>query len=81
MSTTTDERDDNTPGSERLKAKNPIEFFRQVRQEAKRVTWATRQEVQVSTIMVLLFVVIAAVFLFMVDSIIRFGVGMLVNLG
>lgn len=75
MATTTDDRDDSpTPGGERLKAKNPVEFFRQVRQEGQRVTWATRQEVTVSTIMVMIMVVAAAVFFFLVDAVIRFGI-------
>jgi len=76
MATTSDDRDD-TPGSERLKAKNPLEFFRQVRQEGQRVTWATRQEVTVSTIMVLIMVVAAAIFFFIVDAIIRWTIGLI----
>jgi len=75
---TTDDRDDGTsPGSERLKAKNPIEFFRQVRQEGQRVTWATRQEVTVSTIMVMIMVAAASVFFFLVDSLVRWVIGMI----
>ncbi len=78
MATTTEDRDDSpSPGSERLKAKNPFEFFRQVRQEGQRVTWATRQEVTVSTIMVMIMVVAAAIFFFIVDSLIRFGIGLI----
>jgi preprotein translocase subunit SecE len=74
MATTTDD-EGATPGSERLKAKGPVEFFGQVRQEARRVTWATRQEVTVSTIMVVIMVVAAAIFFFLVDSVIRLGIG------
>lgn len=73
MATTADDDSNATP--ERLKAKNPIEFFRQVRQEGQRVTWATRQEVTVSTIMVMIMVVAAALFFFIVDAVIRFGIG------
>lgn len=64
MSTTANERDE-TP--DRLKAKNPIEFLAQVRQEGRRVTWATRNEVWVSTVMVLIMVVAAIVFFALVD--------------
>jgi preprotein translocase subunit SecE len=83
MATTTDDRDDSasTPGSERLRARNPFEFFGQVRQEGRRVTWATRQEVTVSTIMVMIMVVAAAVFFFLVDSLIRFGIGFILPRG
>ena len=41
---------------------NVAEFFRQVRQEASKVTWPTRKETTVTTGMVLLMVVIAAIF-------------------
>ena len=76
MATTTDDRDESSapPGSEKLKARNPVEFFQQVRQEGRRVTWATRQEVTVSTIMVLIMVVAAAIFFFLVDSVIRLAI-------
>lgn len=75
MATTTDEREDGGSGSDRLKAANPAEFFRQVRQEGRRVTWATRQEVMVSTVLVLIMVVAAALFFFVVDSLIAGAIG------
>ncbi|MBL8551995.1 MAG: preprotein translocase subunit SecE [Hyphomonadaceae bacterium] len=45
----------------------PVTFWREVRAEAKKITWATRQEVTVSTILVLIMVLIAAVFFFVTD--------------
>jgi preprotein translocase subunit SecE len=48
---------------------NPIEFFRQVRQEVSRVTWPTRKETMVTTAMVFAMVIVAAVFFFLVDEI------------
>jgi preprotein translocase subunit SecE len=48
---------------------NPIEFFRQVRQEVSRVTWPTRRETMVTTAMVFAMVIVAAVFFFLVDEI------------
>ena len=77
MATTTEDRDDSGAGGERLKSRNPLEFLRQVRQEGRRVTWATRQEVTVSTIMVLIMVVAASIFFFLVDAIIAFGIGLI----
>ena len=44
-------------------------FLKQVRAEGNKVTWTTRQETVAATIMVLIMVVIAAAFLFAVDSI------------
>lgn len=43
------------------------QFVTQVRQEASKVTWSTKREVTVSTIMVLVMVSIAAVFFLLVD--------------
>ncbi len=55
----------------RRKGGGPFRFFGEVRAEARKVTWATRQEVTVSTIMVLIFGIVAAVFFFFVDTILR----------
>jgi preprotein translocase subunit SecE len=40
----------------------PIEFLKQVRSEAKKVTWPTRQETTVSTIAVFIMVFVASLF-------------------
>ena len=50
----------------------PIEFIRQVRQEIPRITWPSRKETTVSTIMVFVMVIISAIFLFTVDQIVAF---------
>lgn len=52
------------------KKTNPITFFKQVQAEAKKVTWPTRKETVLSTIMVFIMVVMAAVFLFLTDQIV-----------
>jgi preprotein translocase subunit SecE len=59
----------------------PFRFFGEVRAEARKVTWATRQEVTVSTIMVLIMGVAAALFFFMVDSLLRVLISFFLNLG
>lgn len=48
---------------------SPIQFFRQVKQEVKKVTWPTRKEVVRTSIMVIVLVAIAATFFFFVDQI------------
>jgi preprotein translocase subunit SecE len=58
----------------------PFKFFGEVRAEARKVTWATRQEVTVSTIMVLIMGLAAAIFFFLVDSILRVSMNFLLNL-
>ena len=60
---------------------SPVEFFRQVKSEAKKVTWPTRQETTVSTIFVFIMVAIASVFLYFADQIIAFFVQMIMNIG
>ncbi|MGE0046047.1 MAG: preprotein translocase subunit SecE [Hyphomonadaceae bacterium] len=67
--------------SEPRRKSGPFRFFGEVRAEARKVTWATRQEVTVSTIMVLMMGAAAAVFFFLVDSLLRFLIGLLLNLG
>lgn len=52
------------------KKTNPFEFFRQVKAEAKKVTWPTRKETTLSTIMVFIMVVLAAIFLFLTDQVV-----------
>jgi preprotein translocase subunit SecE len=59
----------------------PFRFFGEVRAEARKVTWASRQEVTVSAIMVVIFGVLAGVFFFFVDSLLRFLMGLLLNFG
>ena len=41
---------------------SPVLFFRQVKQEVKKVTWPTRKEVVQTSIMVLILVAIAAIY-------------------
>jgi preprotein translocase subunit SecE len=58
---------------------NPAQFVRQVRQEANKVTWPTRKETMVATLMVFVMVVIMAVFFLAVDGIIAFAVQLILG--
>jgi preprotein translocase subunit SecE len=60
---------------------NPLEFLRQVRQEAGRVTWPSRRETAVTTGMVFLMVFIAAMFFFLIDQGLGAAVRWALNLG
>ena len=60
---------------------NPFEFLQQVRAETAKVTWPTRNETIVTTIMVLFMAVLAAVFFFLADQVLSWGVGTLLGLG
>ena len=60
---------------------NPVEFVRQVRQETRKVTWPSRRETMISTAMVFVFVIIAALFFFLVDQVLSTGVKLIFGLG
>ena len=59
----------------------PIEFFKQVRSEAKKVSWPTRPELVSSTIAVFVMVTIASIFLFVADQALGFLVRVALGLG
>ncbi|MGH6865463.1 MAG: preprotein translocase subunit SecE [Methyloceanibacter sp.] len=46
---------------------NPFEFLQQVRTEVSKVTWPTRRETVITTIMVIIMSVAAALFFLAVD--------------
>ncbi|WOI52286.1 preprotein translocase subunit SecE [Parvularcula sp. LCG005] len=58
----------------------PIQFLRQVRDESQKITWTTRSETMVSTIMVLIMVALASVFFLIVDQVLRFIVPLILNI-
>ncbi|HOO82211.1 MAG: preprotein translocase subunit SecE [Rhodospirillales bacterium] len=60
---------------------SPVEFFKQVRSEAKKVTWPSRHETTVSTIAVFIMVFIASVFLYFSDQIIAWIVRLIMGFG
>ena len=53
---------------------NPLEFVQEVREEARKITWPTRKEIVISTIMVIIMVAMASVFFLVVDSILNWGI-------
>lgn len=60
---------------------SPIQFFRQVRQEVKKITWPTRKEVTQVTMVVLIIVALAAAFFFAVDVVLAWAVKLVLRLG
>ena len=59
----------------------PALFFKQVRQEIAKVTWPSRRETTVSTIMVFVMVMLSAVFFLVVDQIFAASVKLMFGLG
>jgi len=63
------------------KTTNPFVFLQQVRTETGKVTWPSRRETMISTVMVLVFAVIAMIFFFTADQIMALGVELLLGIG
>lgn len=59
----------------------PALFFRQVKQEITKVTWPTRKEAIVGTIMVIVLSSLAAGFFFVVDVIFAWVMKLILGLG
>ena len=53
---------------------SPFKFMQEVRAETKKVTWPTRRETAITTVMVFIMVLAASVFFFVADLAIRFVV-------
>ncbi len=67
---------------ERRMAKiNPLKFAQEVRQEVGRVSWPTRNETAITTLMVFVMAAIAAVFFLLADQIMGWGVSLLLGVG
>ncbi|MGI9414360.1 MAG: preprotein translocase subunit SecE [Hyphomicrobiales bacterium] len=60
---------------------NPFEFLQQVRSEGEKVTWPTRKETAITTLMVMIMVTFAAVFFLLADQLLSFFVHFLLGLG
>jgi len=52
---------------------NPLQFIQQVRAEVAKITWPTRRETGLTTVMVMIMAALFATFFFLVDLIIRLG--------
>lgn len=50
---------------------SPFKFLQEVRDETNKVTWPTRRETVITTIMVFVMVAVSSVFFFLADQIIR----------
>lgn len=59
----------------------PGQFVRQVRQELSKVSWPSRKETSISTAMVVVMVILAAIFFLVVDEIFAVLVQWILGLG
>lgn len=60
---------------------DPALFVRQVRQETAKVTWPSRKETMITTGLVFVLSILAAIFFFVVDQIIAYGVRLIFGFG
>ena len=59
---------------------SPFKFLQEVRAEAQKVTWPTRKETTVTTIMVFVMVVVASIFFLLADQVMRIAVSFLLGI-
>ncbi len=60
---------------------NPAQFIQEVRQETAKVTWPSRKETTVSTVMVFIMVIVSAIFFLIADQILQYGVKLILGIG
>lgn len=60
---------------------SPAQFLQEVRREASKVTWPSRKESAISTGMVFVMVILAAVFFALVDTVLSWGVQIVFGFG
>ena len=60
---------------------NPMQFFSQVRAEGRKITWPSRKETWITSVMVFIMVALAAVFFWIVDFSLSWLLGIVLNLG
>ena len=66
--------------SQPKKKTSPVQFFREVRAEARKITWTTRKETWITSVMVAVMVLLAALFFAVVDAGMQFGVTQILKL-
>ena len=59
---------------------NPLRFLQSVKQEAFKVTWPTKKDVLVGSLMVFALAAIASIFFLLLDQVYRFLLGIILNL-
>jgi preprotein translocase subunit SecE len=60
---------------------SPFKFMQEVRAEADKVTWPTRRETMITTIMVFVMVAVASILFTVADQIIRIAITFILGIG
>ena len=61
--------------------KNPFEFIQEVRSETAKVTWPTYRETVITSVMVIIMSIVAAIFFFLADQVLSTLVRTVLGLG
>ena len=59
---------------------NIVEFFRETKREVAKVTWPTRKEIVMTTIMIVAMALLAGVFFFIADSVLGYVIGKILGM-
>jgi preprotein translocase subunit SecE len=59
---------------------SPFKFLQEVRAEGQKVTWPTRKETTVTTIMVFVMVVVSSLFFLGADQVMRLAVSLVLGI-
>ena len=60
---------------------SPFKFLQEVRAETGKVTWPTRRETMITTVMVFIMVAAASIFFLLADQVMRIAVTFVLGLG
>lgn len=58
----------------------PIEFFKQVKSEVKKISWPSRAETTQGTVAVFVMVLLASLFLFFADQVLSWAIRLILGL-
>jgi preprotein translocase subunit SecE len=58
---------------------NPLNFFRNVKQEIFKITWPTSKEALMGSVMVIVMAVIASLFFLLLDQVFKIGLNFLIG--
>jgi preprotein translocase subunit SecE len=60
---------------------SPFKFLQEVRTETQKVTWPSRRETMITTLMVFIMVTAASIFFLFADQLIRFLITLVLRVG
>ena len=68
------------PAKKDWKMFNPLRFVQSVKREAFKITWPTKKDVMIGSVMVVILSTIAAIFFLLLDQIYRFLLDLILNI-